>query len=230
MSCHPPQETCATCYFYSNGEPRDRGDCRYEPPSVNGSWPTVNAGQWCGAWSADGVPRWQGPPGPPGPQGIPGEIGPQGEQGNPGDAGPVGPQGEPGIQGPQGEQGIPGIQGNLGPQGEPGQQGPIGPPGVLGLQSATLQTELDGTLTWTFNTPFAQAPRIGCAILNAGNLPMLWNVTALTETFVSIRVWQLQTLPLNLLLLTSLNGFNVSAGTQIGGVTVYLTAIPTEVP
>lgn len=32
------------------------GECRFNPPSVVGSWPAVTSGQWCGKWEPGGDP------------------------------------------------------------------------------------------------------------------------------------------------------------------------------
>lgn len=268
---HPAEQKCHNCYYYSNGT-ANRGDCRFDPPAVNGSWPTVNCNQWCGAWSEDGIARWQGPPGPGWSEGSGAPVAPgklrdmyldtatanvyrwndgwaivgniRGAQGDPGSAGTAGSrwyegQGNPQAPANPSDLYLDTITGNVWQwqadwqqvgniRGVAGDEGPIGPPGVVGMQSTTLQTEPDGTVIWTFNTPFQQIPRITCDIVNQGNLPMLWNITAITPEFVALRIWALQLLPANLLLLSLLNSFNVSAGANVGGVTLSLAAFPVE--
>ena len=53
---------CATCMFFDGDYPglhRTEGVCRGVPPTVvldgelwRTGWPTVNVGEWCGAWLA----------------------------------------------------------------------------------------------------------------------------------------------------------------------------------
>jgi hypothetical protein len=49
-----PNPQCATCRYF-DASTRTRGRCRINPPQAsgpkgNGVWPTVGAGDWCGAF------------------------------------------------------------------------------------------------------------------------------------------------------------------------------------
>lgn len=105
-SNHPADQTCANCFFYTNGV--RSGACHFGIPNESGSWPSVQATEWCGEWSQTNVVRWQGPQGNPGIQGEKGEKGDKGDTGN---------QGNPGQRGQPGTSGILRIQGVTGPGG-----------------------------------------------------------------------------------------------------------------
>lgn len=63
----PVTETApACCYNFPNTDKTSIGEA---PLST---WPRTALDWWCGCWSIDGTPRFQGPPGPQGPAGTSG--------------------------------------------------------------------------------------------------------------------------------------------------------------
>jgi hypothetical protein len=89
----------------------------------------------------------------------------------------------------------------------------------------TAVTAADCTLTWTFSTPFIASPVVQATTQDstAGALPVLWTITAISLTSVTLKASRLRPLPASIAVVTSLASFDVSMGT-CSGITAHLSA------
>ncbi len=150
------------------------------------------------------------------------------DQGLTGPQGATGPQGIQGIQGPAGATGNTGATGATGPSGSAGATGPQGPAGadgILSIQRARVTTATNGTVTWTFPTPFGAGvvPRVWAQVVAASGTTDVVNVQtdgAPTNTAVNLRVTRTQQSVVALLGLTIL-----SVPTTIGAQQVDVFAV-----
>ncbi len=103
-----------------------------------------------------------------------------------------------------------GPQGIQGPAGPTGPQGPAGADGILSIQRARVTTATNGTVTWTFPTPFGAGvvPRVWAQVVASSGTTDVVNVQtdgAPTNTAVNLRVTRTQQSVVALLGLTILS-------------------------
>lgn len=173
-----------------------------------------------------GFPGPEGTEGPPGPQGNPGHNGNPGQRGSEWTSG----EGNPSPPADAGDMYLDTLTYNVWQYGPPWAQignikGPQGVPGITGIQRARVLTDGSGAAVWTFPTPFVSPPRITCSVENSGTLPYLWNISALSNTQVTVQLWQAQLLPAVLLLLANLVNYNVFGGTTLTDIPVHIWAV-----
>lgn len=120
------------------------------------------------------------------------------------------------------------IRGPIGQTGDVGPVGPQGLPGIIGIQRQRLLANGLGIVNWTFPNPFPQGtlPRVLCIVESADPQPYVCNITALSNTEVTVQIWHSRTLPLVLLVLSTLAGFNIFDGVVLENTPVHIIALP----
>lgn len=114
------------------------------------------------------------------------------------------------------------------------------------LQSKTLTLDANGEAEWTFTTPFTAEPNVRQPTYfeTANSQPIILKVkdfrratanggstlhsAGATGNFVEVIVkgYRLRTLPATLTLLTALISFDITLGTGLSGIKVYVSAAP----
>lgn len=97
------------------------------------------------------------------------------------------------------------------------------PKGQVTSQRKTLTTASNGTVTWTFDTPFSANPHIGALPLDNGANPISWKMTALSPTAVTFKAQRFNLLSLTLALLTA---GTVNFFVDASGITLQAIAVP----
>lgn len=100
-----------------------------------------------------------------------------------------------------------------------------------GQQSKRVLTNASGVATWQFATPYPAGAIPICTwmVENTAAQPMSVDITAISNTAMTIKLKQARTLPATLALLSALISFDIFGGAGISGIPVHLTVrMPTE--
>lgn len=104
-----------------------------------------------------------------------------------------------------------------------------GPPPSEDIQWARVLTDANGDAVFTFPVAYDEPPVVTVSVESDLTLPYVANVTAITDTYAEVHVWQARPLPEDTTPSSLLENYDVFAGADVEGVAVHVVAHPVGV-